>query len=636
MEVLIPLLIILFLLLLIVTLVCHGIWVVLDWFFRELGGGKTGARPPSASQTSSAQRRCHNCNEALEIQMKFCGVCGAHRLSLAQEEHLRELDGTLRQLERLHQSGALDAVNFRVLKTKIENERAQMLFPDGRPGAARQPSLFTPETRSRTTPPATAKPVETAGPPFIVPETSAERPPDRETPTLGAWAKDSDDAKPVAPVLKPPRKPFAEVLAAFMEQSNVRWGEIIGGVLIIGCSTALVISLWAQISRVPLMKFLIFTTVTAALFGVGFYTEHHWKLPTTSRGILTIATLLVPLNFLAIAAVSAGAAPPGALVISSEIIAPAIFLCLVYFAGRVITPSWPHLLAAGALGSSAGQLLIRHLAAPDNSANFLILLGAFPVLCYVVASGWVLKLALADGEIDEGEANAIFVTLGTLTFAAVLPFGLLLHRTGSIGMAMMHLAPLVTLGGTPMIATGILLWKRVQRKEVATRTAGASVAILGTALAVAGMVLAWPNPASIVPAALFNFALFTAVAVFLDEPRAHVIAAGCLTLAYVIAFQVLAGHVPWENLRVASLLRITESVSTGQALTIPFVSFVLVHEWLSKRRKASHAFSYLLAACAVAVVSLLFLFAFGIGIGAETDPDHISAILALYAAGAFW
>src|SRR5712691_3789356 len=634
MEVLIPLLIILFILLLIVTLVGHGIWVALAWFYREFGGGKTGASPPSASQTSSAQRPCHNCGESLAIQMKFCGVCGAHRLSLAQEEHLRELDGTLRQLERLHQSGALDAVNFRVLKTKIESEREQMLFPDGRPGAARQPSLFTPETRSRATSPATSKPAETARPPFIVPETSAERPPDQEPPTLGAWAKDSDDAKPVSTFPKPPRRPFAEVLTAFMEQSNVRWGEIIGGILIIGCSTALVISLWAQISRVPLMKFLIFTTVTAALFGVGFYSEHHWKLPTTSRGILTIATLLVPLNFLAIAAVSAGAAPPGALIIGSEIIAPAIFLCLVYFAGRVITPSWPHLLAAGALGSSAGQLLIRHLAAPDNSANLLILLGAFPVLCYVVASGWVLKLALADGEIDEGEANAIFVTLGTLTFAAVLPFGLLLCRTGSIGMAMMHLAPLVTLGATPMLATGIVLWQRVLRKEVATRTAGASVAILGTVLAVAGMILAWPNPASIVPAALFNFALFTAVAVFLDEPRAHIIAAGCLTLAYLIAFQVLAGHAPWENLRVTSLLRITESVSTGQALAIPFVSFVLVHEWLSRRRKPSHAFSYLLAACAVAVVSLLFLFAFGIG--PETDPYHISAILALYTAGAFW
>jgi hypothetical protein len=41
-----------------------------------------------------------------------------------------------------------------------------------------------------------------------------------------------------------------------MEESNIRWGEIIGGLLIIGCSTALVVSLWAQISQIPVLKFL--------------------------------------------------------------------------------------------------------------------------------------------------------------------------------------------------------------------------------------------------------------------------------------------------------------------------------------------------------------------------------------------
>src|SRR5207237_8368155 len=126
----------------------------------------------------------------------------------------------------------------------------------------------------------------------------------------------------------------------------------------------------------------------------------HWKLPTTSRGILTIATVLVPLNFLAIAAVSTNTTP-GILVIGSEIIAPAIFLCLVYFAGRVITSKWPHVLAAGARGSSGGQPLIRHLGGPEISPNLLIALGAFPMVCYVAASGWTMKIALADGEIDE-------------------------------------------------------------------------------------------------------------------------------------------------------------------------------------------------------------------------------------------
>src|ERR1700745_2086759 len=109
-------------------------------------------------------------------------------------------------------------------------------------------------------------------------------------------------------------KSFSEVLNSFMEESNVRWGEIIGGLLIIGCSTALVVSLWSQISEIPVFKFLIFTTVTAVLFGIGMYTDHRWKLPTTSRGILTIGTLLVPLNFLAIAAVSTNTTP-GVLVI---------------------------------------------------------------------------------------------------------------------------------------------------------------------------------------------------------------------------------------------------------------------------------------------------------------------------------
>jgi hypothetical protein len=50
-------------------------------------------------------------------------------LTLAQENVIRELEITLRQLERLNQSGTLDEVNFRVLKTAVEAERERLLFP---------------------------------------------------------------------------------------------------------------------------------------------------------------------------------------------------------------------------------------------------------------------------------------------------------------------------------------------------------------------------------------------------------------------------------------------------------------------------------------------------------------------------
>jgi hypothetical protein len=656
MEDLIPILVVLGILFIIITLVGHGIWLLLAWLFGALTGrerqeegepsstrrftalgesereGAPFARPSTANESTA--HPCSNCGQGLTVQLKYCGVCGARRPTLEQEEHLRELEITLRQLERLQKSGAMSEPDFGDLKTRIVSEREQILFPQGHPGAAKQPALFTPEAtpQEKAAPPATPEPT----PPRSVTEPpAATRSPEGESRPAGEWTRDSDEVPPTAHIHPPaPRKPFAEVLASFMEQSNIRWGEIIGGLLIIGCSTALVVSLWAQISRVPTVKFLIFTTVTAALFGIGFYTEHHWKLPTTSRGILTIATLLVPLNFLAIAAVSSNATPLGATVIVGEIIAPAIFLCLIYFAGRVITPAWPHLLAAGALGSSVGQLLIRHLASPENSATLLILLAAFPIICYVVATGWMLKIALADGEIDDDEASAIFITLGTLTFAAVLPIALLLYKVESMANALMYIAPLITLGGAPLLATGMLLWQRARKALVATRTAGAAIAILGAAIAVAGMFLAWPNPASIVPAALFNFALFTAIAIFLDEPRAHVIAGGCLAFGFLVAVHVVLGNVPWQNLRVTSLLRVMLSARSGQALAIPFVAFALVNEWFRRKPKPRDAFSYLLVACGVASASLLFLAVYGIG--PPADPFHISAIVLAYAAGAFW
>jgi hypothetical protein len=624
--------IILFVLLAIITLIGHGVWVFIAWVLRTVGGRDNRPGVQTLSLSTAASHHCSNCGVALTAQMRFCGVCGAHRPTLAQEEQLRELGITLRQLDRLHQAGEYQP-DFTDLKHVLELERERILFPQGRPRKAPAPPSTAPQPQTPARPQTEAKPVEplkAAPPPFITPTTFEDAP--GEAPRFGEWSKDSDEAELPPPVPKVPRKPFADVLAAFMEQSNVRWGEIIGGLLIIGCSTALVISLWAQISRVPMIKFMIFTTVTAALFGIGFYTAHHWKLPTTSRGILTIATLLVPLNFLAIAAVSTNTTP-GVLVIGSEIIAPVLFLCLVYFAGRTITTKWPHLLAAGALGSSVGQLLIRHFATSDISPNWLIILAAFPVACYVGATGWMLKLALADGEIDETEATEIFTALGALTFATILPFGLLLYKSASVATAMMHLAPLVTLAGMPPLATGMFLWRRSAKELAASRTAGASIAILGMIVALAGMILAWPNPASVIPAALFNFVLFTAVAVFLDEPRAHVIAAGCLSLGYVIGFHVIAGRVPWENLRVISLLQVTASARTGQALALPFIAFLLVHEWLTSRRDRD-AVSYLLASCGIAVVSLGFLVVFGLG--RAGDPFLVSAFLALYAGGAFW
>ncbi len=537
---------------------------------------------------------------------------------------LNDLKTTERQIVQFYQDGKLNDQTYESVMSQIRAERTRLVNPN----ATKAPA-------PAAAPPPRPSPIPQTTPAFVSVVAAAN---DEEVPVIKPVPSFKHDDEPprVEQPPTPPRQPrrsFSEVLNSFMEESNIRWGEIIGGLLIIGCSTALVVSLWAQISQIPVLKFLIFTTVTAILFGIGLYTEHRWKLPTTSRGILTIATLLVPLNFLAIAAVSASNTS-GSLVIGSELVAPAIFLCLVYFAGRIITPGCAHILSAGVLGSSVGQLLVRHFASLDGSPWLLIFLGAFPVLCYVVTVGLALRVVLHDHEIDESETTTVFTTLGTMSFAALLPFGLLLYKSGPIGMSMMYLAPLVTLWGLPMLATGTILWRKISNRElVASRTTGTALGILGLMIVLAGMVLAWPNPASIVPAALLNFAVFTALAVALRLPVGHLIAAICFALAFLVTGHVMAGSITWENLRVMSLLAVSLSVTSGQLLIGAVALFILASEWLSQQKRAGDSVYYLVGACLTAIVSLALATLFGIG---AFETYSLWIVYGLYALGAFW
>jgi len=584
----------------IITVVGHLIWVVVRTIFRAL------FLPEVESENGSPV---------------------PHTTIL--DHKLRDLATTERQIVQFYSDGKLSDEIYQQVVTQIQSERANLVTP--RSTAPKKEPV--PVSKPIETPP----PLETP-PPSVVTASFTATDDEVVIEPVPSFINSDDTAPEPEPFFEripppPPRRPFSEVLNSFMEESNIRWGEIIGGLLIIGCSTALVVSLWAQISQIPVLKFLIFTTVTAVLFGIGLYTEHRWKLPTTSRGILTIATLLVPLNFLAIAAVSASNTS-GALVIGSELIAPAIFLCLVYFAGRVITPGCAHILSAGVLGSSVGQLLVRHFASLDGPPVLLIFLGAFPVLCYVITVGLALRFVLHDRQVDESETTTVFTVLGTMSFAALLPFGLLLYKSGPIGMSMMYLAPIVTLWALPMVATGAVLWKRITNKElVASRTTGTALGILGLTIALAGMILAWPNPASIVPAALLNFAIFTVLAVTLEIPIAHLIAVFCFALAYVVIFHVFAGNVTWVNLRVMSLLNTSLSVSTGQALVGAFALFVAASEWLSRRNRKHDSFYYVVAACLNAVVSLAFATYFGVG---TLEYHALWLVYGLYSLGAFW
>jgi hypothetical protein len=158
-----------------------------------------------------------------------------------------------------------------------------------------------------------------------------------------------------------------------------------------------------------------------------------------------------------------------------------------------------------------------------------------------------------------------------------------------------------------MLTTGTVLWRLIKEGALAPeRTAGTALAILGTLFVLSGMVLAWPNPASIVPTALINAAVFVSLAFILELPAAHLIAASCLALAYLVSFHVAADRCPWLNLRVMS-----PSCRTAQRPHSPVVVFLRCFRVAFATWQVFTAITTV-ATCGIVVVSLLVLMQFGL------------------------
>src|SRR5262249_47379545 len=147
------------------------------------------------------------------------------------------------------------------------------------------------------------------------------------------------------------------------------------------------------------------------------YTLHHWKLQATSRGLLVIATLLVPLDFLIMAGLRIGeAGDPKALLI--------IGLCLVIFAlllrqaAPVFAPDGRWLLPLAILGTSAGQLaipLLSGVAAPGLWNIFF--LGMLLVAFFGIGLGGVLWKVSRKLPFQGTSVTTVFASLGMASFA---------------------------------------------------------------------------------------------------------------------------------------------------------------------------------------------------------------------------
>ncbi|MDD4889012.1 MAG: hypothetical protein PHU85_03710 [Phycisphaerae bacterium] len=587
-----------------VTLVGHGLWVLLRAMF--------GRRPAGAihSPDERGLRACPSCG--WQSNLAICPQC---RRLLSHAALRMEFVEAHRTFERLFQMGIIDQGVLQTMLATLDRRYKELQAAGPEPAPARQPAPpqpAEPRTFADQFRPAPAAPAAPPPPPPMPAEHARQA---IHEPTFIPPPMPSPP--PTAPLPVPPakRERLSEMFAAFMESRNIRWGELIGGMLILFCSIALVVSLWSQIAAVPVLKFFIFTAVTAAMFAVGLYTDHRWKLPTTSRGILIISMLLVPLNFLAIAAF-ASAGSDDWMVVGGELLAVLLFLKLVHAAGRVVLPGWQWVMTVAMLGASATQLFIRRAVSPQMSAGVLSAIAAVPVAFQYLAAALAMRRAAHWGAVSRAKSYTLLTILGIVSFTSAAPLALLVYKAHSPGepaAVLRTLAPVVTLFGLPAVALGLMLWQRVIRQRwAAVRTAGTGVAVAGAAILMYGAALAWPDPSRLLPVCLLNAAAFLAVAMLFRMDPAHALAAIFATAAYLLGFHLACGTIGWSSSPDA-LLAAFGGVKTGPALLATMVLFAAAAGLFLWLERQTPAIVYAAVAGLVCLLSFVLVSAHGLG-----------------------
>jgi hypothetical protein len=383
-------------------------------------------------------------------------------------------------------------------------------------------------------------------------------------------------------------------MQAFMEEKNIRWGEIISGLLIVISAVGLVISLWATLrDAIPYLPALIFMLGTGAFHAAGHYTLRKWDLRSISRAVLIIGTLLVPLNFLAAIALTGGGESSARdsipLFVVAVVIGMTAYGVMTWYAGQSLLSYGRSLLLVAVLGTCAGQLLVNRLFTPATTDTAVILLLMVPLVAYLFAVVGSLRAARRWRHLSPNLAQPLLLILGISSFALLAPIGLLVSKAESPDAILAQLLPTVSLVGAAILASGLVLHVRTRSSRLAQlRTTGTAIAFSGGFCLLAAVAMAWPIPLLLLFVGLVNACLLAGMAWVARLPLLHVAAVACGGLAVVIGYHGLVGS--YRGWIVDSPTALPESLLTGQTsavLTGYFLFLLLGVSGLLRRRQAT-------------------------------------------------
>lgn len=512
----------------IVTVVGHLIWVILGFIIGTI----SDKQRPSQHRSSNFNAYCPDCEEVKFFRDRRCAVCGVAIDELtdrALHSQPAKLEQIRRSLENLYRQKKISGEQLeRMVDSILLEEIAERTHALNR---ATDIVELVEDEQAKIVPPPRQKKV----PPVPV-ESKTEPPLPQKVP------------KPI------PRKTFGDLLQSFMEEKNIRWGELVSGMLIVGSAIGLVISLWSKLEEsIPYFPALIFLSVTLAIHGAGLYTLKKWKLQATSRGLLVISALLIPLNFLAAIALSDKDMSVGSTYyILAYILAVSIGLIAYSFVAvstkRILfdtetdrrLPFIPSLFASLAhpfvltlIGPCVGQLLISRLASSEISLGTMTSLTFAPFLSFFVGVFVQLHRFHGEREVTEKQIDRTLTVLGVAFFSLILCVGLLVFKTNSFADTLSKMTPALGLMGIAVMGAGLIIHRKAMTDAlISRRIVGTSLLMTGWGFIFWTLIFAWPNPLHLVILGGLYFVVLLASSQVFRLPLLSI--PSTLSLAFVI------------------------------------------------------------------------------------------------------
>ncbi len=553
----------------IVMLVGHGLWVFFAFLLRWLSGN-------SDLHLDLSETTCLRCGQNLLSRHGACPYCRLNPLGEAAAE-IRDLLAMQRQLERFLAGGQTVLQESQALTVQVASRLAALRkVRAGAPAAPTQsvvPSHAQIEQLPEVLPvaPARAEPVRSNAPP---PE------------SVPAGSKPSS----------------VHVLASFMEERNIVWGELVGGLLMVGCSLALVISLWRRLETILYFPFFIFAAITAAIFGMGFYACNRLQLPSTGRALLAIASLLTPLDFVVMAGLVGSGTEASTAVnafrILSEAVALLIFGISHFHASRILVSDSGTVLLPAVLGTAVVQLLFpRFSTSMSVSWVAFLSLAILPSICQFASSALYMRAGRAKRPVDrfwiDTLATAVltsFPVLVTLTFMVLrggLPFSE--SRFG--------IAPGLTLTGCSWLGLSMLLKRTTPKSGLLALGDLAATGMLLASLGLLALAVlcAWPQPAVFLAVCGLTGMLLTWVAFRENLPLLHGLGLPALVAAVLTVAALFQGQ--FRILDIPSSQEFVEGLLTSRSafvLTALTVLLAGLTRWLTRVCFLAHVRSFAL------------------------------------------